>query len=196
MRVVDPIDTGPARRSARRSQTDEKINSAVISLIRRGGPAAVTIDAVATECGVAKTTIYRRYDDRAELISGVARQLTAPPEQDHPLTQEGLGALLADVRRNFEELVGLGAIGGLLGSHSRELDDWHERLITPNLARLREFFRRGVAEEVLVRDFDYEQLIEMILGGLFASDALRENVPEEWSTNLIRLVWPTINATG
>ena len=63
--------------------------------------------------------------------------------------------------------------------------------VTPE--RLRSFFARGVDEGKLRPEVDYEQLIEMITGGMFVSDALRDDVPEEWAPNLVALMWPTIS---
>jgi AcrR family transcriptional regulator len=43
----------------------------VLALLREGGPAAVTMEGVATHAGVAKTSIYRRYRNRGELLTAV-----------------------------------------------------------------------------------------------------------------------------
>lgn len=186
---------GTPRQTARRSATDEKITQAVLSLIRRDGLAAVSIDAVAAESGVAKTTIYRRYDDRTEMLNGVAQQLAPPPEKSYTITSEGLCELLADLQEIFEARVGLGAIGGILGSRRSELDEWRDRAVEPNLARLRTFFDQGVETGVLKPGIDYEQVVEMVVGGMFLSDALRGTVPENWSPDLVALIWPTISLT-
>ncbi|AGF71719.1 TetR/AcrR family transcriptional regulator [Corynebacterium halotolerans] len=181
------------RQAARRSATDEKITAAVLALGRREGLGAVSIDAVAAESGVAKTTIYRRYDDRSQMLDAVARELASPPEQDYPVTQAGLCELLAEIREIFEAQVGISAVGGILASQGEDLDEWQHRVVEPNLARLRSFFARGVKEGQLRPEVDYEQLIEMITGGMFVSDALRDDVPEEWAPNLVALMWPTIS---
>ncbi len=187
-----PRESTP-RQTARRSITDEKITQAVLSLIRREGLAAVSIDAVAAESGVAKTTIYRRYDDRAEMLAGVAQQLATPPEKSYAVTSQGLCELLADVQEIFEERVGLGAIGGILGSPRSEIQEWRDRIVGPSLARLRVFFQKGVTRGVLRPDVDYEQLLEMVIGGMFVSDALRGELPEQWSPTLVNLIWPMIS---
>src|SRR5215213_9526346 len=45
----------------RREETDRSIREAALRLLRECGPAVVTVEAVAAESGVAKTTIYRRH---------------------------------------------------------------------------------------------------------------------------------------
>ena len=60
-------------------QRDEAITAAVIDLLRTKGPKAVNVETVAAQAGVAKTTIYRRYRDREEMIAAALTSLTSPP---------------------------------------------------------------------------------------------------------------------
>jgi AcrR family transcriptional regulator len=62
---------GPGR--PRLSATDDTILGATLELLRAGGPGELTIDAVAAHCGVAKTTIYRRWPTREGLIVDALR---------------------------------------------------------------------------------------------------------------------------
>ncbi len=68
------------------------VTTAVLDLIVAGGLGAVTIDAVSARSGVAKTTIYRHWASREELLTDVLG--TALPEQPVPDT----GTLAGDVR--------------------------------------------------------------------------------------------------
>lgn len=184
----------PAPRSrARRTQTDDKIATAVLAITRREGLNAVSIDAVAAESGVAKTTIYRRYDNRVEMLNGVAQQLGPPPAKDYPATREGLHEILADLQDTLEKKIGLGLIGGLLSGEHTDLEELHARVVTPNIERLRKYFRTGEAQGAFRAGLDYEQLVEMIIGGLFVGDALREELPSGWATDLVGLLWPMIS---
>ena len=51
----------------------EAVQSAAIGLFVEGGPRAVTVDAVSESSGVAKTTIYRHWNDRAHLLADTYR---------------------------------------------------------------------------------------------------------------------------
>ena len=51
----------------------EAVQAAAIRLFVEGGPRAVTVDAVSDSSGVAKTTIYRHWTDRAHLLADTYR---------------------------------------------------------------------------------------------------------------------------
>ena len=48
---------------------DQRITAAALELLRTKGPKAVTVEAVAARADVAKTTIYRRYRDRQQMLT-------------------------------------------------------------------------------------------------------------------------------
>lgn len=180
------------RQAARRTRTDEKIAEGVHALIRREGMAGVTIDSVVAETGVAKTTIYRRYADRSELLEGVARSLTPPVHDDHPHTREGLAGIIDDVRRICEERVGVAAFGAIMAAPGLDLQLWREGLVEPLVAQLTAYFRDGVQAGVFTPDNDHDQLIDLILGGLFIADARHGQVPDGWVAGLAELLWERI----
>ena len=60
---------GPAR--GRAATTDRKIVAAVLSLLVHEGPGRVSIESVAAESGVAKTSIYRRYANTEAMVEDV-----------------------------------------------------------------------------------------------------------------------------
>jgi AcrR family transcriptional regulator len=184
------------RQAARRTRTDEKITAGVHAIIRREGLTGVTIDSVVAETGVAKTTIYRRYADRGELLAGVARSLTPPAEHAHPHTEVGLTGLIDDIRRIFEEHVGVAAFGAIMASPGPDLQLWRDGLAEPLIDQLAAYFRAGVVAGAFAPDADYEQVIDLVLGGLFIADARHGQVPDTWVAGLVDLLWNRISATA
>lgn len=73
---------GHKRRDPRSEAAHAATLRAATELLLERGPHAVTIEAVATRAGVAKTTIYRRWSGRGALLIDVLRQfplgLTSP----------------------------------------------------------------------------------------------------------------------
>lgn len=67
--MTPPADDVDPR--VRRSQ--EAVLAAALDLFVSGGPRAVTVDAVSEASGVAKTTIYRHWADRAHLLADAYR---------------------------------------------------------------------------------------------------------------------------
>ena len=57
-----------ASRDARRARTDARLVETVNDVLVQRGYAGLTIERVASESGVAKTTIYRRWTTKAEMV--------------------------------------------------------------------------------------------------------------------------------
>lgn len=182
------------RKAAIRSETDSKIANSLLEILRDEGFDAVTIENVANHSGVAKTTIYRRYKDRYEMMAKVSEHLSEEVLDEYPLTEAGLAELIAAVQKIFEDKVGLRAVGVLLTSAKSSLQDWSDRVVSPSLDALKKFFAVGVSTGELSASVDYDQIIEMIIGGMIVSDALRGDVPDEWGEELASLIWPVISA--
>ena len=105
----------PGRGRPRRADVDDRILEAAGALLRERGPGAVHIDAVATRSGVARTTIYRRYSDRRDLLAAALARLTdsgaAPVGSD---VQEKLRQVLVRVRAVIDTGVGRGGIAAVI----------------------------------------------------------------------------------
>ena len=86
------------------------------ALVQSGGYPAATIEAIAARSGVAKTTIYRRWPNRAALMVDLLVEIAAV-EAPEPSGRDALHALrteLRDVARASEDLAG-GLLVSLLG---------------------------------------------------------------------------------
>lgn len=89
------------RGAAQRARTDERLAGTVIEQLRQHGYAGLTIEGVAVAAGVAKTTIYRRWTSKAEMVFNLAihRADQAPPIDT--------GTLSGDVQALAERAVAL-----------------------------------------------------------------------------------------
>lgn len=182
----------PSGRS-RRSRTDRKIAEAVLELVRSGGPAAVTIQAVSELSGVARTTLYRRYADRFELLEAIVHSFgPVPPVVTSDVDRSGLVELLRWVQASFEERVGFAMVGTLLASEEAVAHLWRDNSITPTLGTLRDYLEAGVRQGVLRPEVDYALVLEMVLGGMVLCDALRGDVPDDWADDVVATLWPVI----
>ena len=66
----------------RSEKADRAIAAATLDLLAEHGFAGVTVEAVAARAGVAKSTVYRRYPSRIELLVGVVRHEQSVPRGD------------------------------------------------------------------------------------------------------------------
>ncbi len=105
----------PARGRPRDPRADERIAEAALKLLRDEGPGGVHIEAVASRAGVARTTVYRRYRDRAALLAATLEQLEgAPfPAPELPL-EEKLRWVLEQAVHLIENQLGRGAVAAVL----------------------------------------------------------------------------------
>jgi AcrR family transcriptional regulator len=84
--------------------------------VRSAGYDELTMDAVATRAGAARSVIYRRWPNRATLVRAAVRHRLGSPTDDVPDTGELREDLLSVLRRlrDYCEQVGLDIIHGLL----------------------------------------------------------------------------------
>ena len=102
-----PRSVGAARRTqgvlgGRSEQVVRRVLDAAILELARSGYAGFRMEAVASSAGVNKTTIYRRWPDRAALIAAVVDRLRTPLRQS-PLPDTGRleSDLVEAFRRRF-----------------------------------------------------------------------------------------------
>lgn len=88
-----PLAGTRGRTPEARAARDARIVEAIISLLREGGYGAVTTSAVAARADVSKETLYRRWQNKSELI--VASLWHVLPTVDVP----DLGSFEAEVRQ-------------------------------------------------------------------------------------------------
>src|SRR5690625_563066 len=190
--VMQPTET---RNERRRRITDEKIAAAVLDIALEKGPHSVTFSAVSEESGVAKTTLYRRYQTRDELFDAVARQYTSTPDESDgaPTTPAGLAATLRQSVSTLEEHLGLEAIGVLLASQNTFTQRVRHQLFTPQVNSAVDCFERGVEAGVLRDDIDYALVVEMIYGGRIVRSAGEAKLDHDWANAVVDLIWPCIS---
>src|ERR1700692_4464879 len=103
--VSTPTTLAPARPSARAnapgrprsSDIDEAVLAAAVELLATGGPAGVTLNAVARRSGVARASIYLRFAGREALLAAAMR--SAIGRAPYPLS----GDFVTDLRNGAEQ---------------------------------------------------------------------------------------------
>lgn len=208
-----------ARRARTREETDRKIMQAALRIAMSRGIAAVTIEEVSRDSGVAKTTIYRRYRNADDLLRQLsAWKLDDADVSEFEISRDGLEAMLRHVIARFDEGIGVKAIGMVLSSDSEFFGHIVEQVVMPAKARLAEYLRRGQALGALRGDLDVDFLFSTMLGSMVANETLGgrmggEDSPAEttepgestdsvspsaldWPARMANLIWPTIVATS
>lgn len=131
-------------RARQMARTRDRIVDAMMHLHEELGPSRTTVSAIAKRAGVERLTVYRHFDDEAEMFaacSGRYLQLNPPPQQGlwagetgHVRrTSRGLeeiysffsrtAPMLEKVYRDLEECEGLEAVMQQIDAHFRGLAD-------------------------------------------------------------------------
>lgn len=173
-------------------EADRLILEAAKRLLHDVGYTRLTIDAVAREAGVARTTVYRRYRDKAELVSGAIDTLRRPAAaSDSGDARRDLIAQLENARRNFD----MSLAGTLLMEerHNPELIDlFRRRMIAPRRAVLRDVIERGIERGQLRQGLDVERVTDLLFGSLFFA-VLSDGKPARgWSEQTVAALWPSL----
>ena len=92
-----PATSAPARGRPRSQRARRAILDAARALVEKGGYAAATIEATAARAGVAKTTIYRWWPNRAALVVDLLMEM-AGAAVPMPSGPDPLGAVRTEMR--------------------------------------------------------------------------------------------------
>ncbi|MDY5784979.1 TetR/AcrR family transcriptional regulator [Corynebacterium sp.] len=187
-------DQGPPihRRPNRRKATEEKIYRSVLALAREYGFNAVTIDAVVAHSGVAKTTIYRRYDDRREMLADALDNVVINIPTEYPTTFEEFEAFLAQLQDHLENEVGIRLIGALLASHEEYVEEWGDRLVEEVLDGLEVYVNEGIERGLFSEDVDARIIVAMVVGSILVRAAFEYGDPKTHVHKLATQVWPML----
>ena len=174
------------------AEADQLILEAAKQLLHEVGYARLTIDGVAQAAGVARTTIYRRYRDKADLVAAAIDSLRQPPPRapDGDVREE-LIAHLDAARRGFD----MSLAGTLLmeAPHNPALMElFRERMIAPRRDVLRKLLERGISEGQLRRTMDIERTIDLFFGALFFATLSAGRPSRSWSVETVDALWPAL----
>jgi AcrR family transcriptional regulator len=153
------------------SEVDRAILGAVISLLTTVGYHRLSIEAVATQAGVAKTSIYRRYATRDELIAA-AIEVNRPA-----LVIPDTGDLWQDLDQVLEQAaeVDLSALGrqtlammlGLASTSPRFAQIYWQRYLMPRHKAAAVILERAIARGELSADLNIDLIFDLMCGLLY-----------------------------
>ncbi|RYZ02671.1 MAG: TetR/AcrR family transcriptional regulator [Myxococcales bacterium] len=190
-RVVSKAEPKP-RVGGRSARVVQEVLAAALELFAEQGYAGLSMDAVAARAGVNKTTVYRRWPTKAELVSAALYAMRdeepAPPntgslEQDLVELLERMAVSLTTPRkRAFVSSFVVGNVDPELRALLRRLRE--ERPAIPAIV-----FRRGLERGELPAGTDLQLIASALLGPIQSLVLLkRETVEKPFIERLVRLV--------
>lgn len=190
--MSEPAPTEAPRRRGRPrdSGTDARINAATLSLLQRHGPGAVTVEAVAGASGVAKTTIYRRYADREELLRAtLAAVIGEPGDPPDGGPRERIRWALERTWSQMAEVLGPGGLAAVVGDTDHRFTQLFRDVLAPYTAALAALIRADVEAGELRPDLDADAAVSLLVGAYLGELLRRGTVAEAFADHCIELMW-------
>ena len=167
----------------------EAILEATVDLLAEEGYLALTVEAVAARAGVAKTTVYRRWPGKDELVMdalcGVKDLEHVPPGES---VRDDLHYMLQWMRSVWV----VGRFGGLmrrLAADGIERPDLYRefraRFVAPRRAIMRAIIERGKDEGSIRQDVDVEWMIAMLVSPIISAVMTHQDPVTKRQVNFI-----------
>lgn len=173
---------------------DKRITAAALDLLRTKGPGAVTVEAVAARAGVAKTTIYRRYRDREDMLAAALTSLRRPtPPADHSAPLPILEWLIEQSLNAIEAGIGVGGVAALLTEEDPDFTELIRALLVEHRGALANVLRDASLAGEVRQDLDVETLLDCIVGAYVAERARSGVVQPGWAKRVLRTLWPCLD---
>ena len=144
--------------------------SATVDLMLEAGVESVTFEDVAARSGVAKTTIYRHWPGRRDLLSEVFESFDAhTPTPDTGSLRGDLTFLCRDLAFDLAEADWPKSVAAIVGEaeHDKDLAEAHRAHVRTEMTPLRDVLERAVERGDLPPDTDIELVAEHVSGALF-----------------------------
>lgn len=175
---------------ARVVRTRANVLRAASDLLVEGGPSAVTIDAIVTRSGVARSTIYRHWDTRDDVLLAVIE--SCAPQIEPPDPSLGFDAALRRLTAEFRMMLNdpdwARVLPALLTLRLQQhgIADLEQRLEEKQEDALEDVLRLGIDEGHLSPDIDLQQATALLIGPLlFAVLIGRPEVDEAFCDHVV-----------
>lgn len=172
---------------------DRAILSATLELLAEAGYPALRIDEVARRAGVAKTTIYRRWPSKGEMVlDAIAAQLgdRSIEETGDPL--HDLRRLLEVTYEGLAETVAgraLPAVTAEIMGDPRLAEEYRRRFVHPLRERARTLIGQAIDQGLLRSGIDPDMLMDVVVGpSLYRPIALGAPAPAAAASAVFDLV--------
>ncbi len=168
------------------------ITEAALRQLAAIGYGRLSMESVASEAGVARATVYRRYRDKADLVTAAiaehAAALGGSALPDSP--REALEAFLVDFDANFSRFC-VEVLGALLGNREdpTALMMHRERTIAPRKALARSLLEEARERGELSPDADLDLALDMLVGVVLARAVSGEETTAGWAVRALETIW-------
>lgn len=184
-----------SRGRPRSAEADKAILDAALRLLYEHGYSGMSMEAVAEEAGVGKTTVYRRYRDKADLVTAAIASMMKRGEElpDSGDTRADVLELLNRLIRSKQRVQNMRLLGMLWADEERNPELvalFRERVIMPRRQMMIDVLRRGQERGQVRGDVDPGLATEMMVGAHFARQFNGIPFPRDWAERVVDTMWP------
>jgi AcrR family transcriptional regulator len=175
--VLPRPESGDGDLDPRVERSRRVILSAALAVLGEEGYGSLTIEAVAARAGVGKSTIYRHWSGKLELVEDAIRTLKAPPNAPTGgSVRERVVTMLERLACSMADSTFSACLPAIIEAAERdpEVLAIHRRLATERRQVLVEVLAEGVARGELRADVNLELLADCLAGPIIARRLLRE----------------------
>jgi AcrR family transcriptional regulator len=172
-------------------EATRRILDAALRLLSERGFARTSIEAIATEAGVGKPAVYRRFRGKADVLAAAIATALPPMELED----------LDDTRAEFAKLAHalpedgaayVGIVGQLLGEHARHPElvaAFRTHVLQPRRELAMAAIRRGQARGDLRDDLTAEELVDFWTGQFLARVWAGRSTDPAWRAGAFETWW-------
>jgi AcrR family transcriptional regulator len=193
--VVEAAGRSPEPRPPGRPR-DERATRAITEAALRQlavlGYARMSMESIAGEAGVARATVYRRFKDKADLVTAAIADnpgghLPEAPS-DHP--RADLIAFLEAFDQRFGESC-VEVVGTMLGAREERdaLELHRRRVVAPRIAYARALLVRAQELGEVSSDLDADLAVQMLTGSVLARRVSGTPSPPDWARRAVDVIW-------
>jgi len=188
--MSDTDGTAPRPGRPRAASVDQRLQAAVLALLREGGPGSVTMDRVAATSGVAKTTIYRRHPNRGELLTAVlSAAIGLPDVPDEGDVRDKIRYALEQAWHQMGVVLGPGGLAAIVGDSDPEFTGLFRAALQPYVDNLVRRIQEDVDAGLLREGLDAEGVVSLLVGAYLGELVRHGEVSPEWMDRALELLW-------
>jgi AcrR family transcriptional regulator len=171
-----------------RVHDDEHILNVALELLPEVGYQALSIARIADASGVSKPAVYRRWNNKAELVASAIVHAQRDQQEPTGVLRDDLIAQLRAVRMEYERMGHMGMVGVLLSEETRHpefLRAWREVAVTPRRDRIHRIVRLGVERGEVRPRVNPTVTAQSLIGSFYAAYIAGESLDEAWDEQVI-----------
>lgn len=181
---------------------DEAILDAAIRIMSRDGFEKMTFDAIVTEVGTTRPTIYRRFKTKAELaVAAIAHIRGAFPIVETGDIRSDLIAHLNAFQDRVSQPFAITMLGTVLAEefhHPDLLALYRKHMVAPRRERVRACLTRGIESGALPPSSEplIEDAVTMMIGSYYAHYVAGGDPKEGWAERVVDVILDGLTKTS